>query len=194
MHAHEHEMSGPHVRASATTMFLMVGLPGAGKTTVAKELAKSQRALRLTPDEWHLALFGASLTAEGKRDILEGRLITVALRTLRLGISVVLDFGLWGRDERSALRWLAEEAQVLCQVVYLPVELDVQLARIAHRQATTPDQTFPMPDADIVAWRNQFQAPDAAELAGQGNCPPPAWSDWLAWAIDRWPTLDPYTA
>jgi predicted kinase len=193
MHAHQHEMSGPQVRPSATTMFLMVGLPGAGKTTVAQELAMSQPALRLTPDEWHLPLFGESLTAEGKRDILEGRLITVALRTLRLGIDVVLDFGLWGRDERSALRWLADEAEVLCQVVYLLVELDVQLARIAHRQATTPGATFPMPEADIVAWRDQFQAPDAAELAGQDNpCPPPGWSTWLAWAIDRWPTLDPY--
>jgi predicted kinase len=77
-------------------------------------------------------------------------MITVALRTLRLGTSVVLDFGLWSRDERSALRWLAGQAGVPCQVVYLPVDLDVQLARIAHRQATTP-QTFPMPEADVVS-------------------------------------------
>jgi AAA domain len=35
----------------ATTMFLIVGLPGAGKTTRAKELAAANRALRLTPDQ-----------------------------------------------------------------------------------------------------------------------------------------------
>ena len=184
----------PRVGPATTTLFLIVGLPGAGKTTLARELAKSHGALRLTPDEWHLPLFGKSLTADGKRDSLEGRLITVALRTLRLGTSVVLDFGLWGRDERSALRWLADEAGAPCQVVYLPVELDVQLARIAHRQATTPHETFPMPEADVVSWRNQFQAPDAAELAGEDiPSPPPGWSTWLAWAVDRWPTLDPYT-
>lgn len=193
MCAHEHETSGPRV-GPGTTLFLMVGLPGAGKTTSARELATSHHALRLTPDEWHLPLFGESLTADGKRDVLEGRLITVALRTLRLGTSVVLDFGLWGRDERSALRWLADEAGVPCQVVYLPVELGVQVARIAHRRATTPHQTFPMPEAGIVTWRDQFQAPDAAELAGEKvPCPPPGWSTWLAWAVDRWPTLDPYT-
>lgn len=195
MDAHEHEMSSPRVGPAGTTLFLMVGLPGAGKTTVARELATSHHALRLTPDEWHLPLFGESLRADGKRDVLEGRLITVALRTLRLGTSVVLDFGFWGRDERSALRWLADEAGVLCQVVYLPVELGVQLARIAGRQARTPHGTFPMHEADIVAWRDQFQAPDAAELAGGTiPCPPQGWSTWLAWAVDRWPTLDPHTA
>jgi predicted kinase len=172
-----------------TTLFLMVGLPGAGKTTRAHELAKSHDALRFTPDEWHLSLFGISLRAEGKRDLLEGWMITLALRTLRLGTSVVLDFGLWGRDERSALRWLAGQDGVPCEVVYLPVDLDVQLARIAHRQATTPE-TFPMPEADVVSWRAKFEAPDAAELAGQDNpSPPEPWTTWPAWAVDRWPTL-----
>jgi predicted kinase len=84
-------------------MFLMVGLPGAGKTTRVKELAAANRALRLTPDEWMILLFGDSM-ANGNRFVLEGRLITVALQALRLGTSVVLDYGLWGRDERSALR------------------------------------------------------------------------------------------
>ena len=147
----------------------------------------------MTPDEWHLPLFGTSLGADGKRDILEGRLITVALRTLRLGTSVVLDFGLWGRDERSALRWLADEAGVACQVIYLPVDLDAQLARIADRQTTTPE-TFPMPEGAIRSWRKKFQAPDAAELAGEViPDPPQGWPTWLAWAVDRWPTLDPST-
>jgi predicted kinase len=56
----------------------------------------------------------------------------------------VLDYRLWGCDERSALRWLARSAGASCQVVYLPVDKDVMLARIAHRQATTPHRTSPM--------------------------------------------------
>jgi predicted kinase len=170
-------------------LFLMVGLPGAGKTTRAKELAAAHRALRLTPDEWMIALFGRP-QPDGKRDVLEGLLISAALQALRLGTSVVLDFGLWGRDERSALRWLARSAGTACQVVYLPVARDVQRARIAHRQATAPDQTFLMTEADLDRWRGQFQAPDAAELDGGTIPAPPAeWPNWPAWAADRWPSL-----
>jgi predicted kinase len=120
----------------------------------------------------------------------QGPLITVALQALRVGTNVVLDFGLWGRDERSALRWLARSAGASCQVVYLPVDRDVQRVRIAHRQATAPHQTFLMTEADMDRWREQFQVPDATELTG-GTVPgPPAgWPGWPEWAADRWPSL-----
>ncbi|MFC1439191.1 ATP-binding protein [Streptacidiphilus sp. N1-10] len=166
----------------------MVGLPGAGKTTRAAELAAAHPALRLTPDHWMVPLFEDSM-ADGKRWVLEGRLISLALQALRLGTSVVLDYGLWGRDERSALRWLARSAGAACRTVYLPVDKDVQLARIADRQATTPDRTFPMSEADVDAWREQFQAPDAAELnSGEIPPPPPGWPGWPEWAADHWPS------
>ncbi|WP_163548557.1 AAA family ATPase [Candidatus Frankia nodulisporulans] len=169
-------------------MILMVGLPGAGKTTRARQLAAAHRALRLTPDHWMIPLFGEPI-AGGTRFVLEGRLISVALQALRLGTSVVLDYGLWGRDERFALRWLARSAGAASQVVYLPVDTDTQLARIAHRQATEPHQTFPMSTADLDRWREQFQVPDAVELdGGEIPGPPPGWPDWARWAAEHWPT------
>jgi predicted kinase len=177
------------VRPHRAVLFLMVGLPGAGKTTRAEELAAEHQALRLTPDEWMIPLFGDN-DAGGKRDVLEGRLITVALQALRLGTDVVLDFGLWSRDERSALRLLAQSAGARCQVIYLPIDRDLQRARIAHRQATAPHRTFPMAEAEIDSWREEFQPPDATETSG-GDIPgpPPGWAGWPEWAADRWPSL-----
>lgn len=172
----------------AATLILMVGLPAAGKTTRARELAAAHQALRLTPDHWMIPLFGDSM-ADGRRFVLEGRLISVALQALRLGTSVVLDYGLWARDERSALRWLAQADGAACRVIYLPVDKDVQLARIARRQETEPHQTFPMSEADLDRWRKQFEVPDAAELdGGEIPRPPARWLSWPEWAAMHWPS------
>ncbi|MFJ8028285.1 AAA family ATPase [Streptomyces sp. NPDC096311] len=172
-----------------TTLFLTVGLPGAGKTTRARQLAEEHGALRLTPDEWMIPLFGES-ESDGKRDVLEGRLLSLALEALRLGTNVVLDFGCWSRDERSAIRWLVEAVGASYHLVYMPVDQETQRARIAHRQSTAPDQTFPMSEADLSQWRTLFEEPDATELDGQDiGGPPPGWPGWLEWAADRWPSF-----
>jgi predicted kinase len=159
--------------STVATLFLIVGLPGAGKTVRAKSLAAERAALRLSPDAWMITLFGEP-DAGGKRDVLEGWLIWLALEALRLGTNVVLDFGFWSRDGRSSLRWLARSAGAACQVVYLPVDRATQMERIQRRWIRTPDQTFVMTEADVDRWRTQFDVPDAAELAGGELAGPPA--------------------
>ncbi|MEW2704311.1 ATP-binding protein [Streptomyces koyangensis] len=79
---------------------LIVGDPGAGKTTRAEALAAETGAVRLTPDDWLVPLF-AHPVPDGKRDVVEGRLIRTATAILRAGGSAILDFGFWGRDERA---------------------------------------------------------------------------------------------
>ena len=73
----------------------------------------SESAPRLTPDEWEIAIFGGddptrwrSKNRTGQRDGIEGKLVEAGMRAARLGINVVFDFGFWGKDERSALRWI----------------------------------------------------------------------------------------
>lgn len=173
------------------TLFLTVGLPGAGKTTRAKRLAAEHRALRLTPDEWMIPLFNHN-DANGKRNVLEGRLIWLALEALRVDVNVVLDYGCWARVERIAIRSLAQSAGAAYRLVYLPIDEATMRARIAHRQQATPEQTFPMSDADITRWRAQFEEPDADELAnGDIGDPPDGWPSWRQWAADWWPSSLP---
>ena len=42
------------------------------------------------------------------RERIEGKLVEIGMRAALLGLDVVFDFGLWSRDERSALRWIAD--------------------------------------------------------------------------------------
>ena len=52
-------------------------------------------------------------------DVIEGRLIEIGLRALELGSNVVIDFGLWGRHERSALRQAAADRGAGVEMDYL---------------------------------------------------------------------------
>jgi predicted kinase len=80
-------------------------------------LATETNALRITPDDWMFPLFGDP-QPEGKRDILEGRLVWLSLCALKRGVNVVMDFGVWAKDERSALRYLAASVGASCELVY----------------------------------------------------------------------------
>ncbi len=73
------------------------------KTTAGRRIEIEQRALRLTKDEWVKALYGHE-NPPSAQDVVEGRLIQIGLRALELGNNVVIDYGLCGRDQRSALR------------------------------------------------------------------------------------------
>ena len=101
----------------------------------------------------------------------------------------MLNYGLWARDERSALRWFAQASGAACQVVYLPVEKEVELARIARRQETAPRETFSMTEADVDQWRTRFQVLDAGELdGGEIPDPPAVWSGSPESAAGRSPS------
>jgi predicted kinase len=178
------------------TIYLVVGLPGAGKTTRARELEASESALRLTPDDWQTAIFSADSPTRWRskeradhRDRIEGKLVEVGLRAARLGIDVVLDFGLWTKDERSALRWIAHSQGVLTQVVYLPIDHAEQRRRVRDRFAAEPGQ-FEMSDAELELWHGRLEVPDQDELSG-GPVPaaPQGYATWAQWASERWPSL-----
>ena len=85
------------------TLYLTCGLPGSGKTTLARRLAVERDALRFTKDELVLAL-GGDLYDDELRDCVEAALIELAFELLAAGRSCILDFGLWSREERDALR------------------------------------------------------------------------------------------
>ena len=149
---------------SGARLILTCGLPGAGKTTLARRLASDRSAVRLSKDEWLWAL-GASPWDEPTNDKVERQLSRTAQDILSLGVSVVLDFGLWARVERDDMRTAARGLGVGVELHYLNVPIDELWRRIEPRNSEPPWDSAPILFAHLVEWASIFQEPDAAELA-----------------------------
>ncbi len=170
------------------TLFLTVGLPGTGKTTAARRIEAEHGALRLTKDEWIKALYGHGNPASAS-DVIEGRLIQIGMRSLSLGINVVIDFGVWSRDERSALRQAAADVGAAVVICYFELTPTEQRKRLDQRLAEAPHETWPISDQELTEWASRFDVPTSAELDGSEPVgdPPGAFSTWREWAEHRWP-------
>lgn len=169
-----------------------MGLPCTGKTTAARRLEVEQEALRLTKDEWVKALFGPE-NPESAQDVVEGLLIQVGLRALALGNDVVIDFGLWSRDERSALRQAASDLGAGVELRYNEILPAEQRRRRDQRQAEAPHTTWPISDDELAAWAARFDVPTSGELDGSEpvDDPPPGFATWEGWRGRRWPSSVP---
>lgn len=146
------------------TLHLMVGLPGSGKTTRAKEMEEASPAVRLTPDEWHLRLFGQDLEHpqhDMRHDAIEALLWELAERILVQGVDVILDFGFWSKSERDNFRRRAAQLGATTIVHYLPTRIEEILGRLAARNAA---DAFRISDEMILKWSQMFEPPEDDEL------------------------------
>lgn len=149
--------------ARRPTLFVMVGLPASGKTTLAKTLEQRHDALRLTKDDWMMALFGWG-EFEDKREIVEALLWGMGARALQLGVDVVLDYGLWARVEREEYRARAEALGARVDFRFLDVPEEELFRRLAARNLRAGPQDVPITAAQLREYLPRFQRPTDDEL------------------------------
>lgn len=145
-------------------LILICGLPGSGKTTLAKRLAPEARAVRLSPDEWKHAL-GIDYYDEAARLRLEDRLWRLAQELLALGQNVIMENGFWAREERDEIRLAARALGVTVELHYLEAPVDELWRRLEGRNERATPGAVPIERSDLDKWAAQFEAPDAEELA-----------------------------
>ena len=145
-------------------LILICGLPGSGKTTLAKQLALEVPAVRFCPDEWKHDL-GIDYYDEDRRVRLEQRLWRLGQELLGLGQSVILENGFWAREERDELRLGARSLGVAVELHYLEAPIDELWRRLQIRNERAVPGMVPIKREDLEKWALQFEAPDAAEQA-----------------------------
>src|SRR5215204_867386 len=152
---------------NVATLHLIVGLPCSGKTTLAQKLEIEKAALRLTPDEWQVRLFGQDAEEpehDARHSLIEAILWNIASRALELGTNVILDFGFWAREEREDYRLRAKQLGASSEIHYLDVPEDELLRRLEKRNSHPLQESFIMSVEAMKHWIAFFQKPTPDEL------------------------------
>ena len=156
------------------TLTLMVGLPGAGKTTAARQLEQETGAIRSPPEEWPLFLFGDDFHDPqehdlhgGRHDRVEALMWSLGKQLLARGVSVILDFGFWAKEQREEKFREAQALGAGFEIRYVHAPLDELCRRLEQRSQEGRGDVFTtITREDMEAWSALFQPPDEQELQG----------------------------
>jgi predicted kinase len=140
-------------------LIIICGLPGSGKTTLAKCLEESLDAVRLSPDEWMDAL-SINLYDEESRARIEALQWKLGQRLLKLGLEVIIEWGTWGKSERDTLREGARKLGAAVELHYLSALPEILFERIQRRGMENP----PIKREDILRWAEIIQVPTEEEM------------------------------
>jgi predicted kinase len=145
---------------SGARLIILCGLPGSGKTTLGRALEGRLRAVRFAPDEWMQAL-ALDYYDEDRRGKIEDLQWKLAQQLLVLGLTVIIEWGTWGRSERDALRLGARALGAAVELHYLNAPPDVLFERIQRRGMENP----PIDREELARWFDIFQPPTPEERA-----------------------------
>jgi predicted kinase len=140
-------------QVGAPTLYLICGLPGAGKTTRSLYIVESTGAVHLSPDEW-IAGLGISLVDYEFRAKLQNCMLEHAARLLRAGLSIVVEFGSWHREERERIRKVAVEQGATTELHFLDAPVEELVRRVRERGG---------PDDEALASKVLLQSSHAFE-------------------------------
>ena len=153
---------------------IVCGLPGAGKTTLARTLEQELGAVRLSADEWMVEL-GIDLFATQERALVERLQRAVAERLLTLGQRVVIEWGTWSRAERDDLRERARALGAAVELRVLDTPVPVLWERVQRRGWEQRFGSRALTRAELESYAAVFERPGDDELALYDPAlPPPA--------------------
>lgn len=114
-------------------LFIMCGLPGSGKTTVARKIAGRVNGVLFTADVVRREMFDVRTYSEEERQAVYEELLRRSAPLLAKGISVVLDATYMVETHRTEACRFAARFDVDCKLVHVVCHEDVAKWRISQR-------------------------------------------------------------
>ncbi len=136
------------------TLYLMLGYPGAGKTTAAKIISELTGAVHLWADHERRARYGTPTYEHEENLHLYGILNEETAQLLHSGQSVIFDTGFNFYRDRQHLRRIAKQAGARTLVVWVTTHRQVAKNRAttnAHLQATRVLGNFSEKDFERIS-------------------------------------------
>lgn len=145
------------------TLFVFCGLPGAGKTSIARQVEQKTGAVRLNTDEWmadlELDFFGSE-----QRDLLQDRLIKHGEQLLAQKLDVILEDGQWSRQERDEKVEMAKRYGARIVVYVFDLSTEELWKRLEHRNNNLTHGAIPLTRELLDSYVELFQVPSNEEL------------------------------
>lgn len=138
-----------------------------GKTTCAKKLSRERNGVILSIDEVMLALFPEG--AGEKHDLYVRRteeyLLSLSLQLTRTGTDVILDWGLWTREQRDRIRAFYRAHDTAYRICYLRISSEEWNRRIRKRNAGQKENpsAYYVDEGLLRKFESLFEEPGADE-------------------------------
>lgn len=149
------------------TLYFLCGKMGAGKSTMAKQVASEQRAVLLSEDEWLSTLYPNQIHTFGDYQkharLLKPLIESHVQQLLRLGIHVVMDFPANTKASRFWFLQLSENAGANHRLIYLNRSDEQCLRQIQKRRIMEPGRVAFDTEEVFHHVTSFFEAPDDTE-------------------------------
>jgi predicted kinase len=152
-------------------VYIFVGYPGAGKTTVAKFIEKATRAVHLWADNEREQMFDEPTWSADESHQLYSHLNDQTRGLLQAGKSVVFDTNFNFRKDRDLLRQIAAENGADFKVIWLTTDKELSYKRAtqdSHGQPTRVFGNMSHDDFDRIAGHLQTPTEDENPITLNG--------------------------
>ena len=155
-----YHLAWEYSRSHQGKLIMMSGVSGSGKTTVARQLARSLKAIHIRSDAVRKHLSDTPLEESGDPSIYTtemtqktyGRLLELGTKLASLGFTVILDAKYDRRSLRNPVITQAQHTQIPIEIVYCTAPDQVLRDRILARTGDISDATVDLLESQKKAF------------------------------------------